>query len=468
MSVNGNGEKPKNGHVRILRIGAVKPSPENDDLYRPIDPTDPGILELKDSIETLGFKGSIIASLDGYILSGHRRHVAAGLAELKKIPVTIENIKRVLKGGKINPRFVKRLEMFNRQRVKSLDEQLRESVIKADPDDAHKVLSQYRAARSRLNGQAIIPLRGYRQRSEISAAKYPMIRAIKRICADLSAYLPLSVRVIHYKLLNDPPLLHASKPKSTYQNDKESYKSLCDLLLRMRLENIIPFEWLEDETRPVVILTSYHDAGLFMAKVNDGLLKGYYRDLQQSQPHHIEIVYEKLTGRSFVEPTALDFCVPLTVGRGFASLPPRVAMAKRFHASGKDKLIVISMSDLDPDGLEISHSFARSMRDDFGINVSCIRAALTMDQVRELQLPPNRMKAKKKSTNYAKYKAAYGTEDVYELEALDPGQQRKLLEDAILSVLDTDLYNLEVAREKEESVFLDGARQRALIAMESA
>jgi hypothetical protein len=260
----------------------------------------------------------------------------------------------VLASGKINPAFVKRLEMYNRQRVKSLDEQLRESVIKADPEDAHKVLSEYRESRSRLNGQPVMTLRGYKRRSEISKAKYPMIAAIKRVFADLSGFLPLSVRVIHYKLLNDPPLIHASKHRSAYQNDRESYKSLCDLLLRMRLESIIPFEWLEDETRPVVILTSYHDAGVFMAKETDGLLKGYYRDLQQSQPHHLEIVYEKLTGRSFVEPSALNFCIPLTVGRGFSSLPPRVAMAKRFEASGKDKLIVISMSDLDPDGDEIS------------------------------------------------------------------------------------------------------------------
>jgi hypothetical protein len=314
----------------------------------------------------------------------------------------------------------------------------------------------------------MIQLRGFKRRARISPAKLPMVNACLEILEALSEFRPVSDRVIHYKLLNDPPLRHASKPHSTYQNDDASYKDLCDLLTRMRLEDVIPFSWIDDETRPIVILTSYRDAGVFMAKETDSLLKGYYRDLQQSQPNHLEIVYEKNTGRSFVKPTALDFCVPLTVGRGYCSLPPRVAMARRYEASGKDKLIVISMSDLDPDGDEITHSFARSMRDDFGIDVECIKAALTMDQVKELGLPPNKLKAKKKSSNYPKYKTKYGTEDVYELEALDPAQQRQLLEDAILSVLDVEAYNYEVSMEKEEAAFLDGARQRALLAIEAA
>jgi hypothetical protein len=486
-SVNGNGRKPKNGYVRFLRIGAVKPSPENDDLYKPVDPTDPGILELKDSIVELGFKGSIIASKDGYILSGHRRHVAADLAGLKKIPVTIENIKRELKGRKINPRFVKRLEMYNRQRVKSLDEQLRESVIKADPRDAHRVLSEYRERRADEflpNTDTTVQLRGFKGRAKISDAKLPFVNAVIRILNEMRDYWPLSDRQIHYALLNDPPLRHASKPKSRYNNRPENrknrslnknngkhcYKDLCDLLLRMRLEGSIPFDCIDDETRPVTVTACFPHAGLFLEKETDGLLKLYYRDLMQSQPHHIEIMYEKLTGYGFIKSVALKHCIPLTVGRGFSSLPPRHKIAERFRKSGKDSLIILAMSDLDPDGDEIAHSFARSMRDDFSIKkVELIKVALTMDQARERELPVSDLdRAKAGSTNYPKYVERYGTDNVWELEALSPAVQRQLLEDAIDSVIDVDAYNHEVAQEEEESVFLDTVRQRALLAIEAA
>jgi hypothetical protein len=123
------------------------------------------------------------------------------------------------------------------------------------------------------------------------------------------------------------------------------------------------------------------------------------------------------------------------------------------------------MSDLDPDDDEITHSFARSMRDDFDIDVQCVKAALTMQQVIERRLPPNKLKAKVKSTNYPRYIEKYGTNEVYELEALGPAAQRELLEAAILSVIDVDAYNHEVAEEKKEAAFLDEARQRAVLAI---
>lgn len=120
---------------------------------------------------------------------------------------------------------------------------------------------------------------------------------------------------------------------------------------------------------------------------------------------------------------------------------------------------------LDPDGDEITQSFARSMRDDFGIDVECIKAALTMAQVKEREIAPNKLEAKTGSASYPRYLERYGTNEVWELEALGPAAQRALLEEAILSVLDIDAYNYEVAKEKEEAAFLDEKWQRVLLAI---
>jgi hypothetical protein len=463
-----NNGKAKFGHVRILPRSKLKPSPENEQLYRPVNPDDPAVLELADSIRVNGFKGSLVISRDNFILSGHRRYVAAGLAGLDELPCTVDDIYRTLRPRfpfTVNPEFVRRLETYNRQREKTLDEMMREAVVKADPEDAHRVLSEHRQTRAGFDSSNTIELRGFKRRAEISPAKIPFVTAVINILESLKAYLPLSVRHVHYELLNDPPLRHASKKNSTYSNDKQSYKDLTDLVTRMRLDRYIPFDWISDETRPISILTSYENAGAFLTKEMDGLLKGYYRDLLQSQPNHIEIMYEKLTGRSFIEPIALNYCLPLTIGRGFCSLPPRVAMAGRYRASGKEKLIILAMSDLDPDGDEITQSFARSMRDDFAIDVECIKAALTMDQVKEREIAPNKLEAKAGSASYPRYVERYGTNEVWELEALGPAAQRALLEEAILSVLDIDAYNYEVTREKEEAAFLDERRQRVLLAI---
>jgi hypothetical protein len=458
------------GQVRILPLNSLLPSPENDKLYKPVMPDDDGIRDLAESIRQIGFNQPVIISTDNFILSGHRRRVAAGVAGLDEIPVTIESISRILPSGQINPEFVRRLEMYNRQREKTLDEKLRESVIKANPQDAHRQLTVYRQQRAAIAPSATIQMRSADRRAALSVAKYSFANAVIDILNSMTDFLPLSVRQIHYLLLNNPPLKHSSKPSSTYINDLKSYKDLCDLTLRLRLMGNIPMHWIADETRPEVLTKCHQDSGEFMRIQMERLLKGYYRNLLQSQPNHVEIIGEKNTLLSIIRPIALNYCIPLTIGRGYSSLPPRYKMAQRYKASGKEKFILLAISDLDPDGEEIAHSFARSMRDDFSIEqMECVKVALTSAQVKEYNLPPgghvdeknNKASQKPKKDRFVN---RYG-ENTFELEALPPDVLQKVLDEAIRSVLDVEAFNDEVHQEGHEAAFLDEQRQRMLIAV---
>lgn len=133
------------GHVPIRKLSELKASPENDNLYGPVDPNDFSVRELAESIRQHGFNGSLVISLDDYILSGHRRRVAATLAGLVEVPCITDPIYRRHPDTPFvtNPDFVAKLEAYNRQRVKSLDDMLHEAVVKANPDDAHRALTQY-------------------------------------------------------------------------------------------------------------------------------------------------------------------------------------------------------------------------------------------------------------------------------------------------------------------------------------
>lgn len=459
----------KNGQVRILPISDIHPSPENDSLYRPVSEDDPAIIELAESIRVAGFNGSLTISLDRFILSGHRRRVAAKLAGLNEIPCLFDSVYRVQRDGSINPEFVRRLEMYNRQRDKSLSEQLREAIIKADPEDAHRALSEYREIQA-AHFTRTIELIGEKRRARISKAKIPFANAAIDILNRMRKYLPLSDRQIHYLLLNAPPLRHTSKPDSTYQNHPCCYKDLTDLLLRLRLLGNIPMDWIADSTRPVVLTSCYPHAGMFISETIDGILKGFYRDLMQSQPNHIEIVGEKNTLLSIIKPVAMRYCIPLTIGRGYASLPPRYEMAKRYKASGKEKFILLSLSDFDPDGEEITHSLARSLRDDFGLSkIECVKVALTAEQIEKYNLPAGGHVDDKRSAaaKRDRFKQKYGPH-TYELEALHPDDLSAILDDTICSVLDIDAYNHEVDREKEDAAFLDEQRQRVIAALSEA
>jgi hypothetical protein len=272
-------------------------------------------------------------------------------------------------------------------------------------------------------------------------------------------YWPLTNRQIHYALLNNPPLTHASKPDSRYANTVQCHKSLCELLTRARLSGDVPFEAIHDPTRPVTLWRRYHSPAPFIRSHLYGFLRGYYRELQQSQPNHIEIVGEKNTIESIIRPVARDYSIPFSIARGYSSLPLRYAMANRFQDSGKEKLILLVLSDFDPEGEDIAHSFARSMRDDFDVEtIEAHKVALTRDQVEQMNLPPM-MKAKAGSSRRKGFVERHG-DDVFELEAIPPDQLQDILRRAIVGVLDLQKFNAEVEAERRDAAHLETIRRR--------
>ena len=58
---DGNG-KPKTRHVLFLDLDDILPSPENDKIYRPVDPTDPDIIALAESIRENGILEELVVT----------------------------------------------------------------------------------------------------------------------------------------------------------------------------------------------------------------------------------------------------------------------------------------------------------------------------------------------------------------------------------------------------------------------
>jgi hypothetical protein len=445
----------KFGHVRILLLSHVQPSPENGLIYRAISAADPDIVRLAESIREHGVLEPLVVTRDGYILSGHRRHFAARLAGLSKVPCRVDGVTRDDKT------FRRRLVEHNQQRVKGVEEIFHEELLRADSQADYEQLLSERIARAQVDGDGlnVIELRDRKDRPKISAAKLPMLNAVARILDENREYWPLTDRQVHYYLLNNPPLIHASKPDSTYRNHLKCYKSLTDLLTRARLEGHVPWAAISDATRPVTVWDVHDNPAGFISREIEEFLKGYSRNLLQSQPNHIEVIGEKNTIMNVIRPICMNYCVPYSIGRGYCSLDPRAKLVRRFTQSGKEKLVLLALSDFDPDGEEIAHSFARSLRDDFCIDegrIIPVKVALSLEQVEELALPPI-MTAKEGSANYDRFVEAYGAQ-VHELEAAPPGELQRFLSEAIHAVLDVELYNAEVEAERRDASYLAAAR----------
>ena len=224
---------------------------------------------------------------------------------------------RVLAISSDDEQFVLVLREYNRHAEKTADERLREEVVSVNPTEAYQALLDHRCAASKIDAPAL-DIVGEKRRCEISKAKKPMLDAIRQVLQDRREFWPLSDRAIHYALLNDPPLKHALKPDSTYDNTPRSYNALTELLTR-RLAGEIPMHAIADVTRPVITWNVHREPGAFIGQQFDGFVKSYWRDLLQSQPNHFEIVGEKNTVESIIRPVAMEYCIPLTIGRGYCA-----------------------------------------------------------------------------------------------------------------------------------------------------
>jgi hypothetical protein len=136
--------------VRQVSLARLRPSPENDKLYRPVSPDDPDIQALAKSIAEHGVKEPLVVTLDHYILSGHRRYAACKLLDLDEVPCRVEPILST------DPAFLPLLRKYNRQRVKGLDEVFREEALSAgDPEDAYRRLLEHREREAHVDVDTI-------------------------------------------------------------------------------------------------------------------------------------------------------------------------------------------------------------------------------------------------------------------------------------------------------------------------
>lgn len=435
---------------------AIEPASLNDQLYDPIDESDPSFQALVESIREHGVLEPIVVSGDGYILSGHRRHASAHVLGLPRIPVRVRHDVSFLRD---EDEFLRLLASYNRQRVKTATEQLREEVVLMSDDSVSQV-RRFRRDAAAIGNEGVMQLRGRKRRSAIRD-KMELRDAIIKVIHDEKRNWPLSDRAVHYRLLNFRGLVRNDKTRVPYENTAAAYDDVTNMLTRLRLDGSIPFDAIADETRPVVVWDTHRCVGDFVRRECDGFLKNYWRGLLQSQPNWIEVLVEKNTVANQVRSVAAKYTVPMTSGRGYSSLPPRKEMVDRFRDSGRESLVVIVVSDFDPEGEDIPGSFGVSLRDDFGVapeQLRIVKAALTAKQIETMNLHEGQL-SKEKSSRYRRFVNAHG-ERAWELESLTADQLRTIVEAAIRGVLDLDAFEAEVEREQVEQLELDEKRRR--------
>lgn len=442
---HGRANRAQRQIVRI-RVTSLKTSYEQVELYGRIDYDHPDMIELLHSIEAHGLKEPVIVTRDNFIISGHRRHAA--YVRLGRFQINA--IRRPWTYKDNRQKFSEELRHYNVQRKKTVAQEFRESVFDTSGNQLRRVAFANLVSVEEAEGNTEEPT--YRTRDRIGPRKMKMLSAVQEVLRQYEQYLPITVRKIHYGLLNDPPLKDAADPESIYCNDVNSYKNLVSLLTRARIEGFIDWDAITDETRTLTTWLTWDNAALFFNDRLKKFLNGYARNVLQSQPNFIVVMSEKQTCDAMTQQITRKFVLPTICGRGFSSVDSLHEVYLQYQREkalyGKKKIIPILMTDFDPDGEGMVDNIWRFMRDDMGLasgEIVIHKAALRLDQIDGLH--ENATEAKETSTRFPAWKCKYGAEQLtYELEALEPAVYQDILVEAIESLINVDLFNGEAKK----------------------
>jgi hypothetical protein len=467
---------PRTDPARIVkvRLGVLKPSPENGRIYRQ---DDEAVQELAAHLAKEGQLEPLVITLDNFIVSGHRRFAALSLnggafARCRRLPVRRRDMG--------TDDYLRLLRAHNRQREKTADEKVREELLDVHPDAVEGLYRQRdkQVNAPLYNGVAALEVEGSKRRYEISAGKADHVKYALKVIEERRDYWPLSDRGVHYPLLNYDFARGCYLPRRKdpdwggpprvlyYKNDRQSYQATVDLLVRLRLNGTVPWEALADPTRPVTEFHPFNNVREFVQQETADMFKGYWRKYLRGQPNHVEVLVEKNTVYHMALQVTKKYQITTRSARGLNCIDSFHDMAEAYRDSGKEHLDLIVLSDHDPEGQFIPHDAGRRLRDDFGIDkVRVFVAGVTREQIDRYKLPSDN-EAKPSSSHYDWYvERNDGDNTAWELEALDPPNMLADLDHVIRSVIDVELFNREVATEREEMKTLEATRRVVLNAL---
>lgn len=273
---------------------------------------------------------------------------------------------------------------------------------------------------------------------------------IDRVLEIISQYRTrLTLRQIFYRLV----------AAGVIPNTVNEYKRLSKILVKARMEGVIPFEAIEDRSRRFI----GGDHEYIEAKDHFQNALNYFRHCDEcynrpfweAQPGYIEVWLEKEALSSLFHQITRKFKLVLAPCRGYSSLTYLHEAAKRLVSIKGRAVWILYFGDFDPSGLDIERDIGQRLTG-LGVDANIRRVAITKDQLVKYEIPP--MPAKRSDCRTAKHIARHGDIAV-ELDALEPTVLENLVEQAILEHLD-----LEILEKRNALLASERAKIKQMIA----
>lgn len=262
-------------------------------------------------------------------------------------------------------------------------------------------------------------------------ASLDLIETINSVIDEFSAQgYELTLRQTYYQLV----------ARGYIPNNERSYKNIGSLINDGRLAGLIDWNSITDRTRNVRA-NSHWDSP---AEIIESAKYSYNLDKWKDQPVYVEVWVEKDALVDVVGKACRRLDVPFFSCRGYTSQSEMWAASGRFLAQkDRDRRVIIHLGDHDPSGIDMTRDIQERLKL-FGADVEVMRIALTMQQIRKYNPPPN--PAKITDSRCGAYIDRYGTES-WELDALEPKVITDLINSSVKALRREDLYSAAEAEE---------------------
>jgi len=244
----------------------------------------------------------------------------------------------------------------------------------------------------------------------------------------------LTLRQIYYQLVSHAGL----------RNIQSNYKRLSSVISEARLAGLVDWDVLEDRIRQPVRHPEFDGIPDLM----EAAISSYRLPRWNGQKHYVEVQCEKDALAGVLRPLTDEFHVVLMVNRGYSSMSAMYEGARRLSSRGKGKKkTILYVGDHDPSGEDMVRDI-RDRLEVFGVgNIDVRKIALTMEQVKEYDLPPN--PANMRDSRAEKYVEEHG-EVSWEVDALDPEVLQDLVRSSIEALLDRKMMEKVIKREESD------------------
>jgi hypothetical protein len=274
---------------------------------------------------------------------------------------------------------------------------------------------------------------------------------VQSILGEYRDQLPLSRRQVLY--IGD----------GAYWVKTEDDEKIGYVVQQARRSGLIPWKWIRDDSVYESVPPAYADLESFWNGVREEAA-GYTRPRLEGQAYGTEVWCEAAGMIPQLRRVAWRYGVPVYSSSGSDKDTLKFAAAARF---AERPTLVLHIGDFDPDGLTIFDSvaadveaLARGFAEQAGreLELPCefVRLAVPDEQARILTLNPLTERQRRRFEDPARAKQRRGDFDwlafggTVQAEAINPRELARLLEEAIRSRIDLDIFEGVVSIEKQE------------------